>query len=113
MDPYQILNVSSDASLSEIKKAYFLQVRKHPPEKDPEMFKQIRAAYEQLKSVVSRAKTDLFTLKEPEGDFILPSDKETYKIEISFADFLVAVEALYSDLMRTDFSTDLNSYHEN
>ena len=61
MDPYQILNVSSDASLSEIKKAYFLQVRKHPPEKDPEMFKQIRAAYEQLKSVVSRAKIDLFT----------------------------------------------------
>lgn len=47
-DLYQTLGVTADADERQIKKAYFRLVRKHPPEKDPENFKAIRAAYETL-----------------------------------------------------------------
>lgn len=60
--PYQILGVDRNASEAQIKAAYFAKVRQHPPERDPEGFKRIRAAYEQLRSGDERAKTDLFTL---------------------------------------------------
>ncbi len=47
---YEILGISRDADQNEIKKAYFRQLRKHTPETDPEGFKEIRAAYERLKT---------------------------------------------------------------
>ncbi len=47
-DCYQTLGVSRDASPAEIKKAYFRLVREHSPEKDPEGFQKIRAAYEEI-----------------------------------------------------------------
>src|SRR6266542_5406664 len=63
--PYKILGVERTASESEIKQAYFAKVRQHPPERDPEGFKRIRAAYEKLRSGADRAETDLFTLDAP------------------------------------------------
>jgi hypothetical protein len=48
-DYYKILELQPGASAAEIKKAYFTLVRKYPPEKDPDMFRQIRDAYEQLR----------------------------------------------------------------
>ena len=46
---YEILGISRDADQNEIKRAYFRQLRQHPPETDPEGFQQLRAAYERLK----------------------------------------------------------------
>ena len=113
INPYSILNVPPDASLGEIKKAYFRLVKKHPPETDPEKFKTIRLAYEQLRTQASRARTDFFNLKEPAGSFILSSDvddTDSYMMDVSFDDFMTVIEALYSDLTKTDFKKDFTEF---
>lgn len=48
---YEVLGISPEASQGEIKKAYFKLVRQYSPEKDPEKFREIRAAYEGLKNM--------------------------------------------------------------
>lgn len=50
---YEVLGLKQGAAQAEIKKAYFSLVRKHSPEKDPEKFREIREAYERLKSSYS------------------------------------------------------------
>jgi len=65
--PYKILGVERTASESEIKQAYFALVREHPPERDPEGFKRIRAAYEKLRAGGERAETDLFLIEETDA----------------------------------------------
>ena len=64
-NPYKVLGISREASEAEIKRAYFTLVREHPPERDSEGFKRIRAAYEQLRSGSERADTELFLIEEP------------------------------------------------
>jgi len=64
-DPYSVLGLKRGASHEEIRRAYFRQVREHPPETDPETFKAIRAAYEQLRSEEQRAVTDLYLIQPP------------------------------------------------
>jgi|18_taG_2_1085343.scaffolds.fasta_scaffold22962_2 DnaJ-class molecular chaperone len=56
MDPYKILNVSRDASDSEIKKAYRKLAAKHHPDKggDEATFKKINEAYSTIGSKDSR-----------------------------------------------------------
>lgn len=58
-DPYQVLGLDPGVGESTIKRAYLQLVRQHPPEQQPEEFKRIRAAYEQLKDARARAETDL------------------------------------------------------
>ncbi|MCP4398688.1 MAG: J domain-containing protein [bacterium] len=62
-NPYNVLGVERKAGLGEIKKAYFTLVREFPPEEQPEKFKEIRTAYEQLKSPTKRAEIDFFLLQ--------------------------------------------------
>ncbi|MFV1952063.1 MAG: J domain-containing protein [Nitrospinota bacterium] len=45
-DPYNVLGIDKNASLHEIKFAYFKKVKESPPEVDPINFKRIRQAYE-------------------------------------------------------------------
>jgi curved DNA-binding protein CbpA len=63
-NPYKVLGVERTATEAEIKQAYFRLVREHPPERDPEGFKHIRAAYEKLRAGGERAETDLFLIEE-------------------------------------------------
>ncbi len=63
--PYDILGIDRRATVAEIKKAYFKMVREYPPEEQPEKFKEIRKAYEQLKSPEARAAVDMFLLQPP------------------------------------------------
>ena len=108
-DPYQILEVTNDASLSEIKKSYFRLIKHHPPEKEPEKFKKIRAAYEKLKNNLIRAETDMLLFKQPGSDFIdLPAQTKQFYSEITDDDILELVCSLYSDLSRTDFNDDFD-----
>ena len=109
MNPYQILDIAPDASPAEVKKAYFKLVKQYTPEKDPEKFKTIRHAYEQLKSISARAKIDFDTIKEPSGDFLQPpatSTNDLFSPNVSVEDFIAIAEALYSDLHKTDFRDD-------
>ncbi len=63
-NPYQVLGLERSASEAEIKQAYFALVREHSPERDPEGFKRIRAAYEKLRAGTARTQTDLFLIDE-------------------------------------------------
>lgn len=64
VDPYRELGVERTATAAEIKQAYFALVRAHPPERDAQMFKRIRAAYEQLRDPEHRVETDMLLLQE-------------------------------------------------
>ncbi|MDR1933733.1 MAG: DnaJ domain-containing protein [Spirochaetales bacterium] len=55
---YEVLGIEKTAPLQEIKRAYFTLVRQYPPERFPEEFKQVRAAYETLSSEQKRAEYD-------------------------------------------------------
>lgn len=57
-DPYQDLELERGADARAIKAAYFRLMRLHPPEKDPEAFQRIRAAYDLLSDPESRAAYD-------------------------------------------------------
>ena len=96
-NPYQILEIPKSATQEEIKKAYFGLIKKYPPEKEPEKFKTIRAAYDSLKTPIKKAEADLFIFKEPEEDFEFPDDmKQVYSSEINTEDILeIFVEKVY------------------
>ncbi len=66
-NPYKTLGVERGATEAEIKQAYFALVREHSPERDPEGFKRIRAAYEKLRAGSDRAETDLFLIEEDDA----------------------------------------------
>jgi curved DNA-binding protein CbpA len=109
-DPYAALGIEHTASTEEVKKAYFALVRQHPPEKDPEAFKRIRAAYEQLRDPAQRQQTDLLRWQmwlEP-ALAPLPTDaalEPALAPVLDRADVIRAARAL-SDLGRTDFRED-------
>ena len=63
-DPYKVLGISPEASIGEIKQAYFTLVKKYSPEKNPEAFKKIRAAYEQIRSQQRKEETDFLLFEE-------------------------------------------------
>ncbi len=66
-DFYELLEISRDADAGEIKRAYFQQVRKFPPQKFPEEFKQIREAYETLSDDSRRAEYESSVSLPPEA----------------------------------------------
>lgn len=104
-DPYAVLGLTRAATSAEIKQAYFAQVRAHPPERDPETFKRIRAAYERLRDPEQRGETDMLLLNPwPE-----PARKRRApKLDLSLhpEDVLAAARAL-TDLDRTDWREHL------
>ena len=64
-NPYDVLGLPRHASEADIKRAYFHLVRQFPPERQPEKFRDIRTAYEQLRDPEHRARIDLFLLRPP------------------------------------------------
>src|SRR5438874_1317778 len=59
VDPYTVLGLTRGATADEIKNAYFALVRTHPPERDPQAFKRIRAAYERVRDPQQRLEADM------------------------------------------------------
>jgi tetratricopeptide (TPR) repeat protein len=55
---YELLEIEKTADAVQIKRGYFNQVRKFPPERFPEEFKALRAAYETLSDENKRAEYD-------------------------------------------------------
>ena len=64
-NPYQVMGLAFTATEQEIRRAYFELVREHPPERDPDQFKRIRAAYDVLRDPTRRAEWDLFVAVQP------------------------------------------------
>ena len=54
-DPRALLGLGPDATDEDIRRAYLLKVRAHPPERDPDMFQKVRDAYELLRDPRKRA----------------------------------------------------------
>lgn len=100
-DPYQILGISRQADEGEIKHAYFRLVRQYPPERDPAMFKRIRAAYEALRDSAKRQESDMRLFQDwqarPQTQALEAPDLSLHK-----EDIIAAARAL-SDLKRNDW----------
>lgn len=64
IDPYKALGVDSGNATDEtIRKAYMEAIKKHPPDRDPEMFEKIRNAYDLIDVEQKRIQIELFGLK--------------------------------------------------
>lgn len=60
--PFEILNIPERCSDEEAKTAYLQLIRQFPPERFPEKFKEIQAAFEKVKTERERIATRLFRL---------------------------------------------------
>jgi curved DNA-binding protein CbpA len=101
IDPYEALGLARSASADEVKRAYFALVRANPPERNPEQFKAIRAAYERLRDPAQRRETDMLLFQPwPEATRRKRASKPLPNVMA--ADVLVVLRAL-TDLDRTDW----------
>jgi DnaJ-class molecular chaperone len=65
MNPYFVLNVNADCTDADVRAAYLNAVREFTPEKHPERFSDIQAAYEKIKDERSRIRWFLFDTAMP------------------------------------------------
>ncbi len=85
-DPYVVLGVERTSDEAAIKRAYFRLVREYPPEREPEKFQELRAAYDQVKTAEARSQTDLFLLQPPPP---LPRRRKlAYDLDVDPADII-------------------------
>jgi curved DNA-binding protein CbpA len=68
-DPYEIMGLRPDASESEIRQRFLELVRAHPPDRSPERFAQVHAAYEALCDPARRIAEQLFTIETRNDSF--------------------------------------------
>lgn len=59
-DPYEVLGLPPDADDEAIRRRYLELVRQHSPERDPEKFAAVRAAYDSLRDLDTRLRYRLF-----------------------------------------------------
>jgi len=59
-DPYDILGLSRDSDDAAIRQRYLELVKQHPPDRDPQRFAEVRAAFEKLKDLETRISNQLF-----------------------------------------------------
>ena len=61
-DPFTVLDIDEEADDETIRRRYLALVRQHPPERDPERFRAVRAAYEAIRGRRDRLRVRLLTL---------------------------------------------------
>jgi curved DNA-binding protein CbpA len=71
--PFEVLEVDEMAGDEAIKRAYLQKVREHPPERDPERFQAIRAAFEAVADHRRRLGYQLFHRELPDVTVLLES----------------------------------------
>src|SRR5258706_4752454 len=100
VDPYAVLDLSRTATTEQIKQAYFALVRAHPPERDPALFKRIRAAYERLRDPERRVETDMLLIEPwPEPT----RRRRAPKLDLTLhAEDVIAAARTLTDLERSD-----------
>lgn len=100
-DPYAVLGLARSASADEIKRAYFALVRANPPERNPDQFKRIRAAYEGLRDPARRLESDML-LVQPWPEPARRRRAPKLDLAVGRADVLAALRA-HTDLDRADW----------
>jgi curved DNA-binding protein CbpA len=73
-DPYEVLGVSRDAGEAEIRGRYLELVREFPPDRAPERFTAIRAAYDEARNPARRLEMLLFRPEATESLDALAND---------------------------------------
>lgn len=63
-DPFTVLGVADDADDAEIRQRYLVLVREFPPDRAPERFQELRAAYDALSDERKRLATKLLHTNE-------------------------------------------------
>jgi curved DNA-binding protein CbpA len=101
IDPFAVLELPRTATAEQIKQAYFALVRAHPPERDPALFKRIRAAYERLRDPEGRAETEMLLL-EPWPEPTRKRRQPKLDLTLHAEDVIAAARAL-TDLERSDW----------
>ncbi len=66
---HQILEVKPGATADEIRKAYLALVRQYPPDREPDKFRDIHAAYQMLNDPIALA-TALLTPSRDKPDLV-------------------------------------------
>jgi curved DNA-binding protein CbpA len=59
-DPYEVLGLANDADEAEIRRRYLELVRQSPPDREPERFAAVRAAYDEVRDPARRLESQLF-----------------------------------------------------
>jgi curved DNA-binding protein CbpA len=67
IDPYSVLGIDDDADDDAIRRRYLKLVKEFPPERHPERFAAVRAAYERLKDLDARVRHRLFEQGKRDG----------------------------------------------
>lgn len=62
-DPYEVLGLTAGADEATIRQTYLDLVRKFPPDREPEQFARVRAAYDALRDPVVRLESLLFNIR--------------------------------------------------
>lgn len=61
-DPYEVLGVPPQADEAQIRERYLELVREFPPDRAPEKFAEIRAAFDELRDPLLQLEQQVFTL---------------------------------------------------
>lgn len=104
--PFEILGVRYEATDEEVRSAYFAQIKAHPPERDPEGFKEVRSAYEKIRTQKSRADFVLSTPHVPPNVEACFGTQRIDGLEPREEDLFAAVLSV-TELKRTSFVSDL------
>lgn len=91
ISPYEVLGLSTIASVKDIKRQYKRLIRVHTPESSPKQFMKIRAAYDALQSADDRLH-DLPLYQQP----MLFSDKIKQRSQIKSVDYSILTKAFES-----------------
>jgi curved DNA-binding protein CbpA len=103
-NPYEVLGLTRPAAPEDIRAAYFAKVKEHPPERDPQAFKRVRAAYEALRTPEAKAATDLFLLQYP-PEYEPYRRPPAFNLDLNPTERLRVIRA-NTDLGRLDFRDD-------
>jgi curved DNA-binding protein CbpA len=68
-DPYEVLGLTPDAGETEVRQRYLELVRAFPPDRAPEKFAVVHAAYESLRDPADRLHAQLFMVESKNDSF--------------------------------------------
>lgn len=75
---FEILGLTQNVTQKDLKRAYFSQVRLHPPEKEPEAFQKIRVAYEEATNALEMD-IPVFARSDNPNEYRFEEDVLTHK----------------------------------
>ena len=94
-DPYEQLGLRPSADETEIRQRYLELVRQFPPDRAPERFAEIRAAYDALRDPVTRLEARLFEPHSRTDSLEMISDELRGRLKT--ARFPLSVLATWAD----------------